>query len=700
MLLVSCSKIWGTEFLDDPEVRSAGGAPAAGGSGGAAPQGGVGNDVGGSSVGGAGGVALAGGSGGVGGDDNVCSEGETTSCYEGDSATAGVGRCLWGTRTCDSLGQWGPCENQVLPGSESCDPAMVDEDCDGAINEDGTGCVCVPGAPASCYTGPEGTDNVGKCASGTETCAADGLSYGPCIGQVTPSDQEECPTTQIDDNCNGVENEGCACPESGDTQSCYSGAAGTEGQGPCIAGTQTCEDDGNGGTEWSSACAGEVVPGIEDCINGADDDCDGETDLADTECICVPMLVEPCGATDVGACEFGTRICAIDGKSWGDCVGEVLPTTEQCSDTLDTDCNGQVGSGGWQIHTVDTGDTVGPDTADVGRGSSLGIDASGKVWISYLDDTNLSNKKLRVAYKPGNLPPSGPWVTSSPSLASAVTSSRSALAVHKNSGQVWVAYHTDVAGKLWLMSNTSTGWSAAEAVETVGVHPSVASLRVDVSENVWISYRKDTNVYVEQRTAAGVWTNPFYAGAGLTSDTSLSVDHGEVWFSYDKKSGQIQGKQLVVAKQVPLEAWEITDVGPAEGGEHNSIALSAPGEVWVSHHNSDDGDLYVANLSDEMWLDEPVDASNNNVGRYSSLAVDSHGGIWVSYYDVTDKNLKVAHRTPGPTGAWGSEVVDGKPPNGGQVGAYTSIGVDPSDGIWVSYYDESNGNLKVAYNCP
>ena len=57
----------------------------------------------------------------------------------------------------------------------------------------------------------------------------------------------------------------------GATQPCYSGPAGTEGQGICTAGAEVCAADG---MSWG-ACSGEVLPAVEDCATAEDEDCDG-----------------------------------------------------------------------------------------------------------------------------------------------------------------------------------------------------------------------------------------------------------------------------------------------------------------------------------------------------------------------------------------------------------------------------------------
>jgi len=58
-----------------------------------------------------------------------------------------VGACSSGTETC-TRGSWGSCAGAMGPGMEVCDGA-VDEDCDGAVDE---GCTCTTGATRPCGT--------------------------------------------------------------------------------------------------------------------------------------------------------------------------------------------------------------------------------------------------------------------------------------------------------------------------------------------------------------------------------------------------------------------------------------------------------------------------------------------------------------------------------------------------------------------
>lgn len=195
----------------------------------------------------------------------ACTNGAMQSCYTGSPGTAGVGPCKTGLQTC-SNGMWSMCAGQVLPATETCNG--IDDDCDGSTDDGnpggggacGTGnlgicaagtltcssgalnCLqnappapsencgtpdddncngqvnencsfCTPFSTRTCYTGAAGTSGVGVCKSGTQTCNAAGTAWGPCNGEIVPS-AESC-QNNLDDNCNGQTNEGCAaltCP--------------------------------------------------------------------------------------------------------------------------------------------------------------------------------------------------------------------------------------------------------------------------------------------------------------------------------------------------------------------------------------------------------------------------------------------------------------------------------------------------------
>jgi hypothetical protein len=58
--------------------------------------------------------------------------------------------------------------------------------------------------------------------------------------------------------------------------------------------------------------------------------------------ICIPGESRTCSSGLQGVCAVGTQLCAADGKSWGECIQDVLASTEVCDDNADNDCDGAV----------------------------------------------------------------------------------------------------------------------------------------------------------------------------------------------------------------------------------------------------------------------------------------------------------------------------------------------------------------------
>jgi Beta-propeller repeat len=171
---------------------------AACGGGGSSSTGGGGGPVTSGNGGDGGGRGGGGGATSTGGTE--CTPGEMGACYSGPPETKGVGLCVEGTRTCKDDGNFGPCVGEVTPTAETCS-TMGDDNCNGSVNESGSGCICVPGTTVPCYSGPAASVGIGICKAGVQTCKPDGLGLGPCQGEVVPA-AEDC-LAPADEDCNG-----------------------------------------------------------------------------------------------------------------------------------------------------------------------------------------------------------------------------------------------------------------------------------------------------------------------------------------------------------------------------------------------------------------------------------------------------------------------------------------------------------------
>ncbi len=137
----------------------------------------------------------------------------------------------------------------------ACGPAVLGNGDDTANDGKGDTMCSAPGATRSCYSGASGTENVGPCSGGTQTCSSSG-TWDPCNGEIVPS-QELC-GNGVDDNCSGQVDEDVDTDADGFT---------------------TCGGDCCDSTSEGCGSPALVNPGAFEAMgNLVDDDCDGVVD--------------------------------------------------------------------------------------------------------------------------------------------------------------------------------------------------------------------------------------------------------------------------------------------------------------------------------------------------------------------------------------------------------------------------------------
>jgi PKD repeat protein len=376
----------------------------------------------------------------------------------------------------------------------------------------------------------------------------------------------------------------------------------------------------------------------------------------------------------------------------------------------------------WQIETVDDSPN------NVGRHTSLALDTSGRPHVSYRDDTDTALKYAYYVGAGGNCGPASDWqcdtVDSSGNVGRATSLALDAAGnphisyYNITNADLKYAYYVGAGGNCGPASD----WQC-DTVDSSGNVGRYSSLALDTSGQPHISYRDSTNndlKYAHYIGAGGNcgpasdWQCDAIDSTGdVGQDSSLALDAADFpHIAYrDATNADLKYAYYVGAggNCGPSTDWQcdavenVTDTPPPD----TSLALDTSGQPHISYRDSINGDLryayYVAAGGNcgpaSDWQCDAVD-STGDVGQDSSLALDADDLPHIGYRDDTNTALKYAYYVGaggncGPASDWRCDTVD----SAGDVGLAASLVLDAVDLPHIAYHDASNGNLKYAALC-
>lgn len=215
--------------------------------------------------------------------NNCGSCGNSCPSYPNAASACADGKCGMGA----CLAAYADCDQDPMNG------------CEWNVLQDGA-CACVPGMTKPCYQGSPGTENIGPCKGGVQTCNAMGTGWSACEGQVLP--RYEICANSIDEDCNGTADD----------------AGDADGDGWPMCNGDCCDSVAQG-------CANPklINPGAFEVVgNGVDDDCNAATSDVTPPAACSTTAkftgvngVDVANAIEI--CQYTTENQQLATRKWG-----------------------------------------------------------------------------------------------------------------------------------------------------------------------------------------------------------------------------------------------------------------------------------------------------------------------------------------------------------------------------------------------
>jgi hypothetical protein len=367
-------------------------------------------------------------------------------------------------------------------------------------------------------------------------------------------------------------------------------------------------------------------------------------------------------------------------------------------------------------NSITSPDTVG----DVGSYTSLALDSSGYPVVSYFDATN-GHLKLLHCDDPNCAGNESANINSPDTSANAGSFTSLAL---DSTGYPVVAYQGGSA-QLKVLHCDDPKCAGDESGNITSPDPSVNvfrffSLALDASDNPVVSYQDQTNsdlkvLHCDDPNCAGdesgniTWPDTL---GTVGAHPSLALDcadfdpnarrcqslPGNPVVSYgDDSSNDLKVLHCDDPKCAGDESGNISSPDTGDIVSHGtSLRLDASGYPVVVYHDDATNKLKVLHCDDAKCAgDESGNMSSPaTAADGGALALDGAGNPVVSYNTGGGGHLNVLHCNDGNCTS-GNSITS--PDTADDVGESNSLKLDSSGNPVVSYYDDTNGDLKVLH---
>jgi len=253
------------------------------------------------------------------------------------------------------------------------------------------------------------------------------------------------------------------------------------------------------------------------------------------------------------------------------------------------------------------------------------------------------------------------------------------------SGGRWALETVDMRGDV-QGSNGEVGYYNSIALQS-GV-PYVAHFQDDGGSSGKLRY-------AARQGGTWIWTKMTITDGSDTwygLNASLKVVSGKARIAYQDANSTLSSTRLRFAYE-GTSSWTIETADASGSGAFCALAMSSADRPYIAYRDLVNSDLKftyrIRPIGESSgWATPSVADASGDIGEAASMALDGSVLPHISYYDNTNHDLKYAYRPTSST--WNRQTLD----SGGDVGKFTSIARGSNATLHIAYYDVTNADLK------
>ncbi len=354
------------------------------------------------------------------------------------------------------------------------------------------------------------------------------------------------------------------------------------------------------------------------------------------------------------------------------------------------------------------------------RGLSVAVDQLGRPWMAFDSHDTNNWDHLEVAHYVGRNG-SGcsdltlEWKCEAITGGNEDSGLLNAMVIDAR-GKVWIAYLNDTDGKFWIATNEpsagtcgasgSNNWTCTELADgTSNLTSDAIGMAIDENGYPAIAFDDESTGelhlarYRPNNDGDGTCATLMWTGCAAVVD---SGGHEGVSLAFLPSGDAVLAFQSGDMLELAVEDPSGTDCGgsgwgcyyldeTSYSGNHPSIAIDPAGKIYVSYFVYGASDLKELKVVTEAagqtcgggatgWSCQTLDSytSATTVGINTSLAFDAVGQPWIAYPNIQGSRLMAAHVKDG---SW---VVDGLNGGSGQAGRYASLAFGPDGTAFIA----------------